>query len=99
MSKIGHVSQWYKRLYSRILREPVDTISNLEFICIGLFILYIVRTDGHKVTQQSDFVGISSISTLCASNVMFLGPGPMLMHGTNTAWGEWAENLSWLCIF
>ncbi len=94
MNEIGQVSKWCERVYSGIFREPVNTISNLGFICIGLFIFYTLQKDGHKTNDQSHFIGINSISILYASTVIFLGPGSMLMHGTNTAWGEWADNLS-----
>ena len=59
---------------------------------VGLYIFWILS----NVEQNSSnhFIGINKISVLYASVVIYLGPGSMLMHGTNTEWGEWADNLS-----
>jgi hypothetical protein len=47
-----------------------------------------------KQDSINPFIGITPISVLYASVVIYLGPGSMLMHGTNTEWGGWADNLS-----
>jgi len=38
--------------------------------------------------------GLSPIALLYAGAAIWLGPGSLLMHGTHTAWGGWADNLS-----
>jgi hypothetical protein len=38
--------------------------------------------------------GHSPIALLYAGAAIWLGPGSLLMHGTHTAWGGWADNLS-----
>ena len=47
-----------------------------------------------KLTQIMSFLAPLKIAILYASAAVFLGPGSMLMHGTNTLWGGWADNLS-----
>ena len=94
MSLIGEVSGWCERVSPGFFREPVNTLSNLGFIFIGLSIFFILERDHSSKEMPNSFFGVNSISILYASTALFLGPGSMLMHGTHTAWGEWADNLS-----
>ena len=59
---------------------------------VGLYMFWVICND--RQGSANPFIGISSISLLYASVVIYLGPGSMLMHGTNTEWGGWADNLS-----
>jgi hypothetical protein len=59
---------------------------------VGLYLFWILCNDD-KNTKNA-FIAINPISILYASVVIYLGPGSMLMHGTNTEWGAWADNLS-----
>ena len=57
---------------------------------VGLYILY-------KLTNEisfNEFSGLNKITILYGVTVVYLGPGSMMMHGTNTEWGGWADNLS-----
>ena len=58
----------------------------------GLYMFWVICND--KQDSINPFIGITPISVLYASVVVYLGPGSMLMHGTNTEWGGWADNLS-----
>ncbi|MDA9805375.1 ceramidase domain-containing protein, partial [Gammaproteobacteria bacterium] len=58
----------------------------------GLYMFWVICSD--KQDSTNPFIGITPISVLYASVVIYLGPGSMLMHGTNTEWGGWADNLS-----
>ena len=89
---IGEASRWCERVSGGLFREPVNTLSNLGFIFVGLYIFWILSND--EQNSSNHFIGINKISVLYASVVIYLGPGSMLMHGTNTEWGEWADNLS-----
>ena len=89
---IGEASRWCERVSGGIFREPVNTLSNLGFMVIGLYLFWILCNDPKN--SNNPFIGINSISILYASVVIYLGPGSMLMHGTNTEWGGWADNLS-----
>jgi hypothetical protein len=89
---IGEASRWCERVSGGLFREPVNTLSNLGFMVIGLYIFWVLCND--KKNSTNPFIGINKISILYASVVIYLGPGSMLMHGTNTEWGAWADNLS-----
>ena len=89
---IGEASRWCERVSGGLFREPVNTLSNLGFMIVGLYIFWILCND--KRNSNNPFIGTNKISILYASVVIYLGPGSMLMHGTNTEWGAWADNLS-----
>ena len=90
---IGDASRWCERVSSGLFREPVNTLSNLGFMVVGIYIFYTITTDTNT-SANNYFVGLTGISILYASAAIFLGPGSMLMHGTNSGWGGWADNLS-----
>ena len=87
---IGEASRWCERISGGPFREPVNTLSNLGFMIAGLFILYKLSNE----TSFNEFSGLNHITILYGIAVVWLGPGSMLMHGTNTEWGGWADNLS-----
>ena len=89
---IGEASRWCERVSGGLFREPLNTLSNLGFMVVGLYMFWVICNDRQNSTNP--FIGITPISLLYASVVIFLGPGSMLMHGTNTNWGGWADNLS-----
>ncbi|MDA9570882.1 ceramidase [Gammaproteobacteria bacterium] len=91
-SLIGEASRWCERVSGGLFREPVNTLSNLGFMIVGLYLFRTLCNDNQN--SRNPFIGINSISVLYASVVIYLGPGSMLMHGTNTEWGAWADNLS-----
>ena len=59
---------------------------------VGLYLFWILCNDDKN--SNNSFIGINPVSILYASVVIYLGPGSMLMHGTNSEWGAWADNLS-----
>ena len=73
MNLIGEVSGWCERVSSGFFREPVNTLSNLGFIFIGLSIFFILQRDQMSKQMPSTFVGVNSISILYASAAWFLG--------------------------
>ena len=91
---IGEVSKWCERISGNIFREPTNTLSNLGFMFAGLSMLRILSRDSQNSRRKNQFHGLTPISMLYAGTVIYLGPGSMLMHGTNTNWGGWADNLS-----
>ena len=92
-SLIGDASRWCERVAGGLFREPINTLSNLGFMVVGLFIFFIITSDD-KDDNKNYFTGLTGVSILYASAAIFLGPGSMLMHGTNSLWGGWADNLS-----
>ena len=87
---IGEASRWCERVSDGAFREPVNTLSNLGFMFAGLFILYKLSNE----VSFNEFSGLNKITILYGVAVVYLGPGSMMMHGTNTEWGGWADNLS-----
>ena len=87
---IGEASRWCERVSDGAFREPINTLSNLGFMVGGLFILYKLTNE----TSFNEFSGLNKITILYGVAVVYLGPGSMMMHGTNTEWGGWADNLS-----
>ena len=90
MGLIGEASRWCERVSGGIFREPINTLSNLGFMGVGLYILYRLTNEA----SFNEFSGLNKITILYGVTVVYLGPGSMMMHGTNTEWGGWADNLS-----
>ena len=89
---IGEAWRWCERISSSIFREPVNALSNLGFMIVGLIMYWVLSREERDPKNQ--FIGLTPISMLYAGAVIYLGPGSMLMHGTHTGWGQWADNLS-----
>lgn len=90
----GEVSRWCERVSDGIFREPANAVSNLGFVFAGLLMLRVLSTDSPDGGGPNQFHGLTPVAMLYAIAVIWLGPGSMLMHGTHTAWGAWADNLS-----
>ena len=91
---IGDISRWCERVSGGIFREPSNALSNIGFMIVGLLMFRVLIKDEAKQLNLNQFHGFTPISILYAAAVIYLGPGSMLMHGTHTEWGEWADNLS-----
>ncbi|MDC0214211.1 ceramidase domain-containing protein [Gammaproteobacteria bacterium] len=91
---IGQISGWCERVSGGIFREPINALSNLGFMVVGLSMFFILSKEQLDTKNGNLFYGITPVSVLYAGAVIWLGPGSMLMHGTHTAWGGWADNLS-----
>ena len=89
---IGEAWRWCERVSSSMFREPVNALSNLGFMIAGLSMYWVLSREERDSRNQ--FTGLTPISMLYAGAVIYLGPGSMLMHGTHTDWGQWADNLS-----
>ena len=89
---IGEASRWCERVSDGWFREPVNTLSNFGFVIIGLIIFWIISKE--NTSKDNLFFGITGITLIYATAAVYLGPGSMLMHATNTEWGGWADNLS-----
>ncbi len=89
----GEVSRWCERVSAGVFREPVNSLSNLGFMVVGLGMLWVLSKDRHA-SNRNAFHGLTPVATLYALAAIWLGPGSLLMHGTHTTWGAWADNLS-----
>ena len=90
---IGEVSRWCERVSDGLLREPSNTLGNLGFVIVGLYMFYKLSKDATSQNGITMFRS-SSIAVIYAGASTFLGPGSMAMHGTNTEFGAWLDNLS-----
>ena len=92
---IGEISSWCERVSGGVFREPSNTLSNLGFMVSGLLMLKVLSAEGESDSAaKNTFTGLNRLSVLYAVAVIYLGPVSWLMHGTHTAWGGWADNLS-----
>ena len=89
---IGEASRWCERVSDGWFREPVNTLSNFGFVFVGLIIFWIISNE--NTSKNNLFFGVTGITLIYATAAVYLGPGSMLMHATNTEWGGWADNLS-----
>ena len=90
----GDISRWCERVGDGIFREPSNTLSNLGFMVAGLCMFKALSLSPTNHQQHNTFSGPNKLSVLYAGAAIYLGPGSMLMHGTHTEWGQWADNLS-----
>jgi hypothetical protein len=90
----GELSGWCERVSTGLFREPVNALSNLGFMVVGLVMLLVLSRDPQDGSGGNAFIGYTPVSLLYAGASIWLGPGSMLMHGTHTDWGGWADNLS-----
>lgn len=71
------------------IREPANTISNLAFVFVGLYILWLAKDDPidgpPSMSNRSWFLIMYAIS--CTA----LGVGSFAWHGFNTSWGQWLD--------
>ena len=90
---VGDVSRWCERVQPGLFHEPVNALSNLGFMVAGLWMLWLLGRDA-EAGRTGTMFGHSPIALLYSGAAIWLGPGSLLMHGTHTAWGGWADNLS-----
>ena len=88
---VGGASRWCEAVSEGMFREPSNAFSNIGFMISGLIMFRVLSSETTRKRQA--FYGIRKTTALYAAAVVFLGPGSMLMHGTHTEWGQWADNL------
>ena len=91
---IGEISRWCERVSGSIFREPSNALSNLGFMIVGIFMVLTLSRDSSLSKGVNQFFGFTPVSVLYVVSVIWLGGGSLLMHGTHTAWGASADNLS-----
>ena len=85
----GEVTNWCERAADGLILEPVNTVTNLAFVIVGLLILH--RTDLQKISGLNSFTRNKSMSTVYAGSVMAIGLGSFAMHGTKTEIGSYLD--------
>lgn len=93
-SLIGEASRWCERVRPGLFREPINALSNVGFIVAGIVMFRVLARDRPRQQRLNQFHGLTPVAVLYAGATVWLGPGSMLMHGTHTFWGAWADNLS-----
>jgi hypothetical protein len=71
------------------IREPSNTISNLAFVFVGLYILWLAQYD--SVEGKPSLSNKSWFVFFYAASCIAVGVGSFAMHGFNTSWGGWLD--------
>jgi hypothetical protein len=81
----------------RMIRQPVNTASNIAPIIIGLNILLAVAMSGRPVAGTpplpNPMAQSTAFSILYGCMTIWLGPGSMFLHASQKQWGAWLDNL------
>ena len=81
----------------RMIRQPVNTFSNVAAIIVGWNILMAVAMSGRPAPNTAPTPNPMAQSNVfpilygCA--VIWLGPGSMFLHASQKHWGGWLDNL------
>ena len=80
---------WCESFSSGLILEPVNTLTNLAFVVVGLTILH--RTDQQKNSDLNGFTKGGVIPVVYAGAVIAIGLGSFAMHGTRTYLGSFLD--------
>jgi len=80
---------WCESFSSGLILEPVNTLTNLAFVVVGLAILD--RTDRQKNSNLNGFTKGGVIPVVYAGAVIAIGLGSFAMHGTRTYLGSFLD--------
>lgn len=79
-----------------LIRQPLNTWSNLGFIGFGLAMLWVIGWEragtpsrlANRMTQTAFYPAAFGFMTI------FMGPGSMFFHGSLKRWGGWLDSVS-----
>ena len=77
-----------------LLKEPINSISNIAYVIVGLYILYIY--DEFPIKGKNPMISKNIAPVLYAAGSIYIGLGSFAMHGSNTALGgilDWSGML------
>jgi len=87
---------------SSIIRQPVNTWSNLLAVCLGLRVLWILDEEGEKIEKNN--IDVSKYTNPMLYNtrtsqvygilMIFVGTGAMFFHASGTEYGGLLDNVS-----
>ncbi|MBI5667188.1 MAG: ceramidase domain-containing protein [Chloroflexi bacterium] len=84
-----------ERLHPGMIKQPINTWSNLGFMLAGLVILIMVGGSGlNPATEPNPMKAPSLLAILYGAVVIFLGPGSMFFHASMKQWGGWLDTFS-----
>ena len=92
---IGEISRWCERVSGGFFREPANTLGNLGFVFVGLYMFYKLSKDA--TSNHSPLFGSFKIALLYESACKCLRSSSMAMHGMPTKFGVWIVNVCKLC--
>lgn len=82
---IESATRFCENISDGLIKEPMNTLSNLTYVFVGLAILWKMPTHHEKASNPMLERGMYPI--LFATGSMYIGIGSFAMHGTNTNWG------------
>ena len=82
-------SGYCERVRDSWIREPTNTISNLAFVFVGMYILWLAQYD--PIDGKPSLSNRSWFLTMYAISCVAVGMGSFAMHGFNTGWGGWLD--------
>jgi len=82
---VESATQFCEKVSNGLIKEPMNALSNLTYIFVGLVILWNMPSGREKAANPMLERGLYSI--LFAAGSMYIGIGSFDMHGTNTTWG------------
>lgn len=77
---------------SGLIRQPINTWSNLAFVAIGLLIAFDLRPD--RSAQRSNLISRPMVRRLFALAVIAIGLGSMVYHASLSFVGQWLDVMS-----
>ena len=82
-------SGYCEKIRESWIREPTNTISNLAFVFVGMYILWQAQYDSKE--GKPSLSNRSWFLTMYAISCVAVGMGSFAMHGFNTGWGGWLD--------
>lgn len=93
---IGEAAHYCERITAGFIREPANTLSNIPFMLVGLWVLWRMQHD--PVAGRPSLATRSWFAAAYGGACISVGVGSFAMHGFNTGWGGWMD-LSGMMLF
>jgi len=79
----------------KMIKQPVNTWTNLSFILVGIIIMIIIDVNADSAKANLNLIASAGLySILYGCCVIWLGPGSMFLHASQKVWGGWLDNIS-----
>ncbi|OIR09386.1 MAG: hypothetical protein BEU05_02620 [Marine Group III euryarchaeote CG-Bathy2] len=88
-SRIGEAARYCERITAGFIREPANTLSNIPFVLVGLWVLWRMQHD--PVGGRPSLATRSWFTLMYGVACVAVGVGSFAMHGFNTGWGGWMD--------
>ncbi len=75
-----------------LIRQPINTWSNLAFVIVGLLIAFDLKPD--RSTRRSNLISRPMVRRLFALAVISIGLGSMVYHASLSFVGQWLDVMS-----